>query len=350
MQKLIYPVVILQLLLTVSCSKEEAPQVCEDEPTQNSSDIVGFNLLSEASGHWIGTNETAYGFYNWFTFDFRPISASHVHSIYEGATAQNILTSFFIADFEGKQQVMARNGGWLGPQYRATYFVLDQANESGQTKYYRLVDAVGGVQRSYIELRFRNDSMYFDAYKDNSGSLDDPILHMSFAGKNINPNLDQPATDLFNFPQEISEVNLNNAFNTLVDPESALFLTEAQDPFPKSDHGHLSDFTIDFNRDVTIQNEDLLFYLSTEPLVDASGNTNLGNINTKVVRTIDITSAEATYTATYVHPDSYYVTAFADLDGNYFPSSGDYSSESIPFVIAAETNTNTAVDINIVVQ
>ncbi len=350
MTKIFLGTTLALLIATItSCSKAEDP-VSEDEEPTTSSSITGFSLLSEVSGHWVGTNETAYGFYSWFTFDFRPISSSHVHSIYEGATAQNIITSFFVADFEGKQQIMARNGGWLGPQYRATYFVLDQANDSGQTKYYRLVDAVGGVQRSYMELRFRNDSIYFDAYKDNSGALDDPILHMSFAGKNLNPSFDQPATDLFSFPQMVSEVNMNNAFNSLVDPESALFLMESQDPFPRSDHGHLSDFDINFTRGASVQNEKLLFYVSKEPLVDASGNVNLGNIDTKVVRTIDITSSENSFNATYVHPDTYYLTAFADLDGNFIPSSGDYSSESILFTLTPETSPSVSIYINVLVQ
>ena len=39
--------------------------------------------------------------------------------------------------------------------------------QNKKRKYYRLVDAVGGKKRSYMEFRFENDSLYFDAYKDN---------------------------------------------------------------------------------------------------------------------------------------------------------------------------------------
>ena len=141
---------------------------CNKDTNTNQTNIEGFNLLSELSGHWVGTNETVFGIFDWFAFDFRPISSSHLHSIYEGGTNQNIITSIFVADHNGEQKIMARNGGWLGNQYRATYFVLDKAEEANDRKYYRLVDAIGGVKRAYMELQFENDTLYFDAYKDNS--------------------------------------------------------------------------------------------------------------------------------------------------------------------------------------
>jgi len=135
------------------------------EPGTDNNKIAGFDLLTELSGHWVGTNQTAYGFYDWFAFDFRPISSSHVHSVYEGSTNQNIITSIFIADFEGKQQIMARNGGWLGNQYRATYFVLDQVEENATSKYYRLVDAVGKENRAYMEFRFEAETTIHHSHK-----------------------------------------------------------------------------------------------------------------------------------------------------------------------------------------
>ncbi|MEM9991534.1 MAG: hypothetical protein AAF738_07195, partial [Bacteroidota bacterium] len=189
------------LLTTVAASTACSKQHSIDKPS-----IKGYTLLHQLKGHWVGSNETVFGRYDWFVFDFRPISASHLHSIYEGSTNENIITSIFIADFEGRQQIMARNGGWLGNQYRATYFVLDKAEERDDETYYRLVDAVGKASRAYMEFRFKDDSLFFDAYKDNSGSLDAPIHHMGFRGTNYNPSFSEAATKHFDFPQPISEV------------------------------------------------------------------------------------------------------------------------------------------------
>ena len=309
---------LLFLFSTANCSG-----IDDDASNQDNTDILGFELLNDLKGHWIGSNETAFGTFDWFAFDFRPISPSHLHSIYEGASLQNIITSIFIADLEGKQRIMARNGGWLGPQFRATYFMLDRAEQDGDAKYYRLVDAVGGEDRAFIEFRFEGDSLFFDAYKDNSGSLDKPIHHMGFRGVNANPDFANSATALFNFPQKVSEVNLDNAFTNLVDSDSALFLEESNDPFPKDQHGHVSDLKINISRDNAIKDESLLLYISAEPIVDSDSQVLFDNLDTKVIRTISVSSEEDFYLTTYLHPGTYFITAFSDRDGNFFPSQGD---------------------------
>ena len=313
----------------------------------NQTNIEGFNLLTELSGHWVGSNETAFRIYDWFAFDFRPISSSHLHSIYEGGTNQNIITSIFVTDHNGTQQIMARNGGWLGNQYRATYFVLDRAEESEDRKYYRLVDAIGGVKRAYMELQFENDTLYFDAYKDNSGQLDEPIHHMGFKGLNINPAFAQSATQQFDFPKPISEVDFNEKFTNLLDPDSALFLEEDKDPFPKKDHGHLSDLRINIQKAVAIENEDLLLYFSKEPIIDADGNVNFENINTQVLRTMDVRANEEFYLSTYLHPDTYFITAFSDRDNNFFPSAGDFFNVSKEVVVAPESDGSVNIGVTI---
>jgi len=329
------------LMLCLACSKSE---------TTETSEILGFSILDNLSGHWVGSNDTAFGFFDWFAFDFRPISASHVHSIYEGATNQNIITSVFIADFEGRQQIMARNGGWLGNQYRATYFVLDKDEERQDTAYYRLVDAVGGVDRAFIEFRFISDSIFIDAYKDNSGSLDKPIHHMGFAGSNRNPSYSITATEIFNFPQQVSEVDLVSKFTNLIDPDSALFLEESDDPFPRNEHGHLSELSIDLSRGTEVEDKSLLLFLSKENLVMSSGAINFNNVENSVIRTIDISSTENNYLTTYLHPDEYYITAFADLDNNGFPSPGDYTSISTMKTVAAESLESIDLEISLLLQ
>lgn len=303
----------------------------------DASEIKGYQLLTDLKGHWIGSNNTVFGHFEWFSFDFRPISPSHLHAIYEAGTNQNILTSIFIADFEGKQQIMARNGGWLGNLYRATYFVLDKAEETGTSRYYRLVDAVGREKRAYIEFRFENSTMFFDAYKDNSGSLDEPVHHMGFEGTNLNPSYAQTATELFDFPQKVSERNLENKFLGLIDPDSALFIDEDKDPFPKVQHGHLSDLKINIEKDNSIQSDNLKLYISTEPIVAENGQVYYQNLTSKVIRIMEIQSNEPSFTSTYLHPDRYYITCFSDKDNNFFPSSGDVCNASKVIEIDPET-------------
>lgn len=333
-------ILFLFLSVLLSCAKTE-------EPIDNS--ILGFGLLNDLNGHWIGTNETSFGFYDWFAFDFRPISASHTHSIYEGGTNQNIITSVFIADFDGKQQIMARNGGWLGEQYRSTYFVLDKEEIRDGYRYYRLVDAIGGSDRSYMEFRFMEDSIHIDAYKDNSGMLDKPIHHMGFRGVNRNPAYSNHAAEQFDYPQMISEVDLNGKFENLIDPDSALFLEEQDDPFPKSDHGYLSDLSLDITRNIETELKPLLLFISKEAIVHENGRVDLNNLDNTVVRTISIQPDEENYISTYLHPDEYYLTIFSDLDTNSFPSTGDISSVSLLKSVDKETLVNAEVQITTII-
>lgn len=321
MNKLVGLILLLSGFTFLACS--------ESNIVDNQEDILGFSLFEELPGHWVGTNDTPFGTFDWFAFDFRPISPSHVHSIYEGSTNQTIINSFFIADLNGEKRIMGRNGGWLGPQYRATYFVMDKAEVSSSRKYYRLVDAVGGVKRSYMEFTFENNRLNFKAYKDDSGTLDDPILHMEFEGENLNPEYSQNAISLFDFPQLVSEVNFENGFNNLVDNDSALYLEESLDPFPRADHTYLSTLLTNFNRIGAATDNALLYYISKDVLVDENGEVNLENIDKSVIRTISIRDTEQFYTADYLHPDEYYLTAFVDFDSNFYPSQNDLSSQSI---------------------
>ena len=346
MKQTIFPLLIIIATFCSSCSNLDDADT--HTPTNdNDFEIKGFNLLSDLKGHWVGSNQTVFGHFDWFAFDFRPISSSHLHSIYEGGTNQNIITSIFVGSVDGKSQIMARNGGWLGNQYRATYFILDKEEMRGATKYYRLVDAIGGSKRAYMEFQFEGDSLFFDAYKDNSGALDEPIHHMGFKGTNYNPSFAKTATTFFNFPQKDIEVSLENKFVQLIDTNSALFLREIDDPFPKSQHAYISDLKININRDSSILGDQLLLYISAESLINTNGQLDLNNINTKVIRTVDVLSQELFYEATYLHPDKYYVTAFSDKDNNSIPTSGDVSSSSKEIIVDPDSKVEMNINIDI---
>ena len=77
-------------------------------------------------GHWVGKMKLMGKPIDWFAFDYRPISPSHIHGIFEGGSMGNLFTSFFVADYKGTKTIMARNGGILSGFYRTSYFVLDK--------------------------------------------------------------------------------------------------------------------------------------------------------------------------------------------------------------------------------
>ena len=116
----------------------------------------GFDFMEKMQGHWVGTNKVIADEYDWFGWDYRAISPSHIHGIHEGGTLGNLFTSFFVTNYKGQRTIMARNGGLLNGIYRTSYFVMDKVeNRNSEGKYYRLVDAVGGDAIMYMELRFK---------------------------------------------------------------------------------------------------------------------------------------------------------------------------------------------------
>ncbi len=333
---------ILSIIFTLffSCGKEK-----NENSIISDNGILGFELLEDISGLWSGLNNTSFGTFDNFIFDFRPISASHVHSIYESGFNSNIINSFFVAEHNGELQVMSRNGGWLGNQYRATYFVMDIAEDRTEGKYYRLVDAVGGQKRAYVELIFNGSNFQFKAYKDNSGSLDEPILHMDYNGNKISESVDDEATALFNFPQEVSEVNLNGAFDNLIDPDSALFLTEESDPFPKADHGHLSELKVNINNSELLDAENIWLFVTLDKYIESNPAGLNFPMTQNIIRPIRLNNGESEYVLTYLHPGKYYLTAFEDKNDNFYPD--DDESHNYSQLVTIEPETEAVYDLYI---
>ena len=142
--------------------------------------------------------------FEWWAFDFRPISPSHIHGIFEGGTIGNLFTSFFVTEFKGKRTIMARHGGLLNGIYRTSYFVLDEVKYGSDWGYYRLVDAHGGSDIMWMELTFHRNTVEFNAYTSRFG-LTEPRRHMSFRGTRRHPELAAAAAKAVGFPRNVSD-------------------------------------------------------------------------------------------------------------------------------------------------
>ena len=176
---------MLITLITLSACEKEIRNIAEpvelvdpNSGTTYSTDVVpvdvntdGFELLEKMQGHWVGQNTVIADEYPWFAFDYRAISPSQVHGIFEGGTMGNLLTSFFVADYKNTRTIMARNGGVLNGIYRTSYFVLDSVSHSSNGDFYRLIDANNGRAIMWMELRFKTDSLYFNAYTSKLGEF-----------------------------------------------------------------------------------------------------------------------------------------------------------------------------------
>lgn len=365
--------ICLLSLALVGC-KEKTDDTPDPEPSPTSEVIPvdvseeGFELLEKMQGHWVGSMLILGTEYDWFAFDYRAISPSHVFGIYESGSAGNLLTSFFVTTFKGKKTIMARNGGLLNGIYRTSYFVLDSVSREPDGDFYRLVDAVGGKAVMWMELKFSNDQLRFNAYTSRLGLLDKPSTHMAFNASKRLPELSQTAAKDVGFPENITAWDFDARFREdylYVNPgdeaaKSASYLDQDEsktvfdlaytsgDPIRIDEHPHLGYLNLKLELNDQIDQSTLLVYLSTEPLTDENGYMLVEPFD-NVLHFPELLPGQNEFLFTYLHPGSYYVTVVADVNNDAYASLGDITHVSVPITVEAEKQTDLTID-NITVQ
>lgn len=354
MKKLMKLFTLLAMLsFFFSCEKEirNIAEVTTPTPTPVTSgkvnpvdiNIDGFEFLEKMQGHWVGSMLIIADELDWFAFDYRAISPSQIHGIFEGGTVGNLLTSFFVTDFKDTRTIMARNGGLLNGIYRTSYFVMDSVDHSIDGDFYRFVDAEGGTNTMWMELRFTNDSLYFNAYTSRLG-LNLPSRHMTFKARKEHIELAQAAASAVGFPQNEPAWDFSQGFNqdylyAEEGAKSATFLAyddtnmkdvftlaaESGDPYTIEDQPHLGYLEIDIVRNSSIEGKQLWVNLSKDPLTDNDGYFHSVDAFNTVLLFPEIGADQDQFLVTYLHPGDYYVNITADVNGDGTISTGDYT-------------------------
>ncbi|MEM9368388.1 MAG: c-type cytochrome domain-containing protein [Planctomycetota bacterium] len=325
----------------------------------------GFELLDYFQGHWVGDMTLMGQSYEWWAFDFRAISPSHVHGLFEGGTIGNLFTSFFVANFKGSQTIMARNGGLLNGIYRTSYFVLDQVKYGRDWAYYRLVDAHGGAGIMYMEVTFRSDTIEFNAYTSRFG-MTEPKPHMAFRGRRRHPELAKAAAKAVGFPRNVVDYDFSGGLPTPTwindyPQTTASYISEdantrtvgneelielgrqSQDPRRVDQMPFVAELAVEVRRSDLIRDKKLLLYLSRDALVDHQGTfiQRYGTIREELLDTLllfpEIAKNQSRFTFTYLHPGDYFVTAIADMDGDGLPSPGDVTHRQTRITVKPES-------------
>lgn len=364
------------LTLFFSCEKEERNIVGEAIPVDPNPTTVevkpvnineqGFEFLEKMQGHWVGSNRVINIDFDWFAFDYRPNSPSQIHGIFEGGTMGNLFTSFFVTDFKDTRTIMARNGGLLNGIYRTSYFVMDSVSYDIDGDFYRLVDAEGGTNTMWMELRFKGDSLNFNAYTSRLGLTFPPTRHMTFKAKREHPELAQAAADAVGFPQNVPAWDFSDGFNQEYlnaeeGAKSATFLAyddtkdvftlaaESGDPWAITDHPHLGYLQIDAIRNPSIEGKDLMINLSRDALTDANGYFNSLEAFNTILLFPSLVGSQDQFLVTYLHPGEYFVNITADVNEDGIPSPGDITHAPQMITIAPEGQHQITID-NINIQ
>ncbi|MEM7233346.1 MAG: c-type cytochrome domain-containing protein [Planctomycetota bacterium] len=331
----------------------------------------GGKFLTQMQGHWVGSMKLMGQEFPWFAFDYRAISPSHVHGIFEGGTIGNLFTSFFVARYRGRQTLMARNGGILNGIYRTSYFLLDKAEERGRKSTYRFVDAFGGKDVMWMELTFDGDRLEFKSYTSRFGLVSPPREHMRFVGKRKHLELSRRAAKTVGFPNlKTISMDLPKGlpkpdWGKSVPVTSASYLWEdasksyeelgkiAGDPMRIETMPFLSRLTVTAERRAGAKGVKLLVYLSRESLTDRKGKfrTEFGYLRSDLADGLllfpELSASQDRMTFTYLHPGDYYLTVIADVNDDGYPSPGDLSSASRHLVVKPRSHPKVSVrDIN----
>lgn len=335
-------------LFFASCEKEVVNIAGETDGGSTDSTIVstvvnpininekGFNFLEKMQGQWVGKNRVIANDYDWFAWDYRAISPSQTHGIFEGGSMGNLFTDFFVTDFKNTRTIMARNGGLLNGIYRTSYFVMDSVKTDTDGEFFRFVDAVGGANTMFLELRFVADSLYYNAYTSKLGENAPATRHMTFKGKKRDNTFAESVASVVGYPQNTPAFNFSNEFNTehLATDKSASFLAqsdsksvfelaiESGDPYTINDQPLLGFINLKLEKNPQIQGADAYIFLSTDPLTDEWGQILFNNFNS-VMLFSQLIPQQDEFLYTYIHPGKYYVTAIMDVNGDGVPSAGD---------------------------
>lgn len=323
----------------------------------------GFTFFDLMRGHWVGKMNIMGQKYDWFSFDYRPISSSHIHGIYEGGTMGNLLTSFFVTNFQGKRTIMARNGGVLNGIYRISYFVLDKVELSENRQYFRLVDAYGGKGIMWMELEFKGDKLNFNSYTSRFGLTGKPKPHMQFQATKQHLEISDVVAKQFGYPQNKVEKDFADGFpkpswggqysvvtsasyiyNQKNKDESLAQLGEmAGDPYTVKEIPYLASLKVNLKQNKKIKDHNLIIYFSKEALTDKDGNMRMeyGYIKQSLFDGIfafpQIIPNQESFTFHYLHPGSYYLTVVADVNQDGYISKGDITSKSTFIIVNPES-------------
>lgn len=326
----------------------------------------GFDLLQNMQGHWVGSLNLMGQEHEWWAFDYRAISPSHVHGMFEGGTIGNLFTSFFVTNFKGKRTIMARNGGLLNGIYRTSYFVLDQAQQGRDWSYYRLVDAFGGKDIMWMELTFSGNQLEFNSYTSRFGLTAPPKRHMSFKGQRMHTKLAAKAAREVGFPKNVVDFDLSAGlpkpdWGKGVPQTSASYIWQepgknlielgklAKDPYRIDQMPHVAKLTVSVKRSPATRGKKLQVYLSNQALTYKRGRfiTRYGYVREELLNGLllfpEIGPKQDEFTFTYLHPGKYFLTVIADMDGDGLPSPGDITHPRMKINVRPKSHANVTI-------
>jgi hypothetical protein len=318
------------------------------EPIGPNTEVKGYGLLSKLPGIWSGNIESNTTLPNFpdYTVDYRPVATAQVSAKNELDSLNDLFMSFFICRYNGKYQLTFRNGGSFSGMQRISYLVIDSVSETASVSFYRFKDFIKGINRTYADVTFRNDSLLMQVYTNKYNTLSSPVVHFKWYGGLKDKTAAQPAMNHFSFPKKELIKDLSTAFQN---KNESIFYNANEDVYKETEQPYLGKTRVNVTYGGSLSpdpTKKVFLIITTQPLFNGF-MPNLANLKYRS-RYIILKGNTAGYLFNYMHPGNYYIYALYDSDGNMTFNSGDYISSNLnqAFSLAAKEEKTISVNID----
>jgi len=304
--------------------------------------VLGYGILERIMGQWSGpvvTTTPAGSFDAWYV-DFRPISQGEVAQ-YSNVDADTVnYVNFFIVKHDGRLKVAMRTEGVFRNQGCVTYEVIDEADEPNGR--YRFSDFIAHDNRAYTEFTFSGDQLVMEVFTNRFNQVSPLEVHARWTARLGSRKAASATAGALGYPQPKMVRDFTDTFRH---KSESIYFNLAIDPYKSDTQPYVGEVTVNISVDggLAVKPSDELFILlTTEPLFE--GNTYLP-VNLKYIsRYVFLPPDTKSHTFTNVHPGTYYIYAYNDVNGDKRHLSGDYMSSDFDHSFALEPEGHATVD------
>lgn len=335
-------VVLCAILISNQCS---VSQKSNYETVIAKNEIAGFSFFDKIIGLWSGPvfSDTPAGSAEVWYVDFRPVSASQV-SQFTSFDANTInYTSFFIVKHEGILKIAMRTEGVFMNKGCVTYEVMDSVDEANG--YYRFSDFQSGIKRAYTEFIFSGEELIMQTFTTKFNTQQHVTLHSKWQAKLGDRSAANKTKELFGYPQPVMVKDFSDVFRGM---NESIFYTFENDPYSTSSQPYVGSVTVNIIKDKRFtyaENHELFLVLTTESIFDGFvfDPEDLKYFSKYVFLPIKTES----FTFQNVHPGTYFLYSFNDVNGDKKHSKGDYMSSDQRNSIEVSAKKNVIVETTI---
>jgi hypothetical protein len=310
------------------------------------SKVKGFGILYRIPGQWHGpvTSDTPAGNFGQWYVDFRPVAPAQISQFSTVAPSMCNFVTFMVIKHEGELKVAMRTDAVFQNKGCITYEVMHTVDE--KKGYYKFADFQSGDKRAYTEFIFAKEGLEMRVYTNKFNKLRDPKLHAKWRATRASVQAALPAIKHFDYPQAVAVKDFTDVFGNA---HESLFFSRAKDPYPAKNEPYVgkATFNITIAEKLKVSPKDELFLmLTTKPIFQ--GTTYVPERLNYISKLIYLPIDQRQYTLTHIHPGTYYLYAYNDINQDRRHKSGDYIASRLEHKItvppAGHIEVNTKID------